>query len=119
MLFPRAPCGPASEDHAMTPDTAEPAAAPAARPGPGPWDLVRKVLKPLASLQLTVVLFALSVALIFFGTVAQMDYGIWTVVDKYFWSWVVMVPLDLFAKIGIVFFDLPRDTHWGVTFPFP
>lgn len=103
----------------MTPDTAEPAAPPAARPRPGPADIARKAIKALASLQLTVVLFALSIGLIFFGTVAQMDYGIWTVVDKYFWSWVVMVPLDLFAKVGIVFFDLPRDTRWDLSFPFP
>src|SRR3954465_9724754 len=108
----------------MSTTTAGPAADPHdRRPAPGtkfdPVRLLLKGVKVLASLRLTVVLFALSVGLIFFGTVAQMDYGIWTVVDKYFWSWVVMVPLDLFAKIGIVFFDLPRDPHWTMTFPFP
>ena len=41
-----------------------------------------KGLKALASLQLTVVLFALGILLIFFGTMAQLDNGIWTVVDK-------------------------------------
>src|SRR5205814_1337028 len=64
-------------------------------------------------------LFALSIGLIFFGTVAQMDYGIWTVVDKYFWSWVVMVPFDLFNKVGQVFFEFPRGTRWSGAFPFP
>jgi hypothetical protein len=99
----------------MKPVTAEPVAP----PDPGLWHYVKLVLKPIASLQLTVVLFTLAIGLIFFGTVAQMDYGIWTVVDKYFWSWGVLVPFDLFAKIGIVFFDLPKDTHWSGAFPFP
>jgi ABC-type transport system involved in cytochrome c biogenesis permease subunit len=81
-----------------------------------------QVLKALASLQLTVALFALSVALVFFGTVAQMDNGIWTVVDKYFWSWYVMVPLDLFHKMGTVFLSehFSKDAPpWGGSFPFP
>ena len=75
----------------MTPNAAEPVAPPADRPPPGPGYYLRRGLKTLASLQLTVVLFALSIGLIFFGTVAQMDYGIWTVVDRYFWSWAVWV----------------------------
>jgi len=80
---------------------------------------VRQCLRALASLQLTVVLFALSVALVFFGTVAQIDHGIWTVVEDYFWSWVVWVPFDLFHKFGVVFFDLDRNSYWGGHFPFP
>ena len=51
----------------------------------------RKGLKTLASLQLTVVLFAFAILLVFFGTLAQRDAGIWTVVDKYFWSWCVWI----------------------------
>jgi len=43
---------------------------------------IRKLLKPLASLQLTVVIFALSIFLIFAGTLAQVHAGIWTVVDQ-------------------------------------
>lgn len=101
----------------MTPTTADPADRPHLHHGL--WHKVRKVLMPLASLQITVVLFALSIALIFFGTVAQMDHGVWTVVDRYFWSWVVMVPFDLFNKVGQVFFDFPRDAKWEGSFPFP
>jgi ABC-type transport system involved in cytochrome c biogenesis permease subunit len=96
-------------------------AAPAPRPRSEPG-LVRLVLKGLASLQLTVVLFALSVALVFFGTVAQMDSGIWTVVDQYFWSWGVWVPFELFHKLGTVFLadTFPKDTApWSGSFPFP
>ena len=81
---------------------------------------LRAVVKALASLQLTVGLFALGVGLIFFGTLAQKGVGIWTVVEQYFWSWVVMVPFDLFQKFGQVFFDLPKDAPpWRGSFPFP
>ena len=90
-----------------------------AKPAPGPAYYVRKGLKSLASLQLTVCLFAVAVGLVFLGTVAQVDYGIWTVVDQYFWSWAVWVPFDLFHKFGVVFFDLDKESHWSGSFPFP
>jgi ABC-type transport system involved in cytochrome c biogenesis permease subunit len=77
------------------------------------------VLKALASLQFTVALFALSLVLVFFGTVAQIDNGIWVVVDRYFWSWAVMIPFELLAKIGHVFFFLPTSTNFPGRFPFP
>lgn len=112
----------------MIPHTTEPHAPgefgePPTRPaGPGVWHYVRKVVKPVASLQLTVVLFVLGMGLIFFGTLAQLDFGIWTVVDKYFWSWVVWVPFDLFHKFLGVFWKeaFPPDTApWSGEFPFP
>jgi ABC-type transport system involved in cytochrome c biogenesis permease subunit len=112
----------------MSTTTAKPAAAgagdfqPDARLQPAVTDLLRKGLRALASLRLTVALFALSILLVFFGTVAQMDFGIWTVVDKYFWSWYVMVPFDLFHKMGTVFLaeHFPKDTPpWSGSFPFP
>src|SRR5262249_28376549 len=97
-----------------------------AAPSPGEYPAAVlyafKALKALASLQLTVVLFALSIGLVFFGTVAQMENGIWTVVDQYFWSWFVMVPFDLFHKMGTVFLaeQYPKDTApWSGSFPFP
>jgi ABC-type transport system involved in cytochrome c biogenesis permease subunit len=81
----------------------------------------KRVLKALASLQLTVVLFALAIGLVFFGTLAQIDNGIWTVVDKYFWSWYVNVPFDLFNKFLSVFWEewFPSGKHWPGHFPFP
>ncbi len=89
------------------------------KPSHGPLAYLRKGLKALASLQLTVVLFAFSIGLVFFGTVAQVDFGTWTVVDKYFWSWVVLVPFDVLHKFGQVFFGFSKETHWGGSFPFP
>jgi hypothetical protein len=111
----------------MTPTTAEPAPGagdrPAStRPAPGPMDFARKGLKALASLRLTVWLFAFSIGQEFLGTLAQMEYGIWTVVDQYFWSWVVWVPTDLFRQFGSVFLSewFPKDgPRWTSTFPFP
>jgi hypothetical protein len=80
-----------------------------------------RVIAALASLRLTVVLFALSMVLVFVGTLAQMDAGVWTVVNKYFRSFAVWVPFQLFVKLGQVFFGIPKTVQiansWG--FPFP
>ncbi len=51
---------------------------------------IKQVLKPVASLRLTVALFAAAMVLIFVGTVAQKDQGNWQVVNEYFrsiWLW--------------------------------
>jgi hypothetical protein len=88
---------------------------PARRPAPAAW----KAVRGLASLQLTVALFALSMVLVFFGTLAQIDKGIWTVVDEYFRSWYVWIPFQLAAEFAKRFFDLPQDTVWRGSFPFP
>src|SRR5262245_61539386 len=51
----------------------------------------QKILKPLASLRLTVVLLGLAMLLTYAGTWAQLDDGIWQVQRKYFhshWVWV-------------------------------
>jgi len=83
-----------------------------------------RAIRALASLQLTVVLFALSMVLVFFGTLAQIDKGIWTVVDQYFRSWYVWVPFQLIAEFGKRFFEFPQigmtwSGNWKGSFPFP
>jgi hypothetical protein len=70
------------------------------------WD----VLTALASLRLTVVLFVLAFILVFCGTLAQVDAGIWTVVKQYFRSSYVWVPLQIFV---------PRSIRVPGGFPFP
>ncbi len=80
---------------------------------------VMAVLRPLASLQLTVGLFVLGALLVFFGTLAQMNNGIWTVVDRYFWSWFTWVDFQLLIQFGQVFFDFPKDWKVSGAFPFP
>ncbi len=71
--------------------------------------LVRCV-KELAALRLTVILFALSIFLVFAGTLAQVDSGIWTAVDTYFRSLYVWIPLQIF---------FPRRIVVGGGFPYP
>lgn len=95
---------------------------PAPRPSPRPQPVLWKAVRALASLQLTVALFALSMVLVFFGTLAQIDKGIWTVVDEYFRSWYVWVPFQLIAEFGKKFFlpvGFPPDATWKGSFPIP
>ena len=61
----------------------------------------KKILSPLSSLRLTVLLFALAMILIFVGTVAQKYEGNWAVVDEYFRS------LWLWMPIGIAGIKVP------------
>lgn len=59
-------------------------------------DLIRQALKPLASMKLTVVLFALAVFLVFTGTLVQTRLGIWQVMDIYFRSWFAWIEFKIF-----------------------
>jgi ABC-type transport system involved in cytochrome c biogenesis permease subunit len=80
---------------------------------------IRSLLQGVASLRLTVFLFALSIVLIFSGTLAQMDAGIGTVVKEYFRSLYVWIPLQLFVRFGQVFFGVPHHTQVSGYLPFP
>jgi ABC-type transport system involved in cytochrome c biogenesis permease subunit len=97
-----APRPPAPPD--VTPDE-----EPQRRVVPDPWS-IHGVVTALASLRLTVVLFALSIVLVFCGTLAQIDAGIWTVVNTYFRTAYVWIPLQIF---------FPRTWHMPGGFPFP
>ena len=70
--------------------------------GDQPRPASRKQVNPLwralqiaASLRITVTLFVLAIFLVFFGTWAQVDQGIWTAVSKYFRSAIVWIPLHV------------------------
>jgi hypothetical protein len=108
-----APSAPPSAAPPQTPDTKH-----QTRRGKNP--LVR-VLEVLASLRLTVLLFALSLLLVFFGTLAQVDAGIWTVVKQYFRGFYVWIPLQLIVQFGRVFFPVifSRTMTLPGSFPFP
>ena len=69
---------------------------------------LKQALWALASLRLTVVLFALALVLVFCGTLAQVDMGIWTAVNQYFRSAYVWIPFQLFVHFGQVFFGVPQ-----------
>src|SRR5262245_53916930 len=83
------------------------------------WQWVKTVLTPIASLRLTVVLFALSLFLVFAGTLAQKEIGMWTAVDTYFRSAFVWIPFQLFVRFGQIFFYVPDTVSVGGSFPFP
>ncbi|MEX2285824.1 MAG: cytochrome c biogenesis protein CcsA [Planctomycetaceae bacterium] len=63
---------------------------------------LRAVLAPLASLKLTVALFAMAIFIVFAGTFAQVDKDIWQVVDEYFR--VPLWPTLGFARIDFQIF---------------
>ena len=86
---------------------------------PNKNSVIKEILKGVASLKITVVLFALSILLVFFGTLAQVDEGVWTVLKSYFRSPWVWVPFQLFVQFGHTFFGVSRQTHISGAFPFP
>jgi hypothetical protein len=84
-----------------------------------PLALIMKLLKPLASLRLTVVLFALSIFLVFCGTLAQMDNGLWAILSGYFRAFIAWIPFQVFVRFGQVFFWFPKTWNVPGSFPFP
>src|SRR4029078_8683527 len=71
---------------------------------------VAQVLAVLGSLRLTADLLGLSIFLVFVGTLAQVDKGIWTVMEQYFRCWFACVDMKIFFA---------RDANVGGGFPFP
>ena len=57
---------------------------------------MKTTLKPVGSLRLTVALMALAIVLIFCATWAQIDKGIWAIIDEYFRSFWIWVPFRIF-----------------------
>lgn len=66
------------------------------------WGPVKRMLEPVASLRLTVVLFALSIMLILAGTFAQVDKDIWDVIGQYFRCWFAWIPFVVFFPPSFV-----------------
>lgn len=58
-------------------------------------DFVRAAVRSLASLKLTVSLFAFAIFIVYVGTVAQQEADIWQVVRQYFHAWVMWVDVNL------------------------
>ena len=79
-------------------------------------ELAVRALKPLASLKLTVTLFALSIVLVFVGTLAQKDHDVWFVVDQYFHSWIAMVQLQTIERLVQMF---APSVEWNLAGWFP
>jgi ABC-type transport system involved in cytochrome c biogenesis permease subunit len=66
------------------------------------WNVIKRILEPIASLRLTVVLFALSIFLILAGTFAQVDKDIWEVIGQYFRCWFARIPFVVFFPPSFV-----------------
>ena len=76
--------------------------------------MLPKLIKPLASLWLTVILLALAMVLIYAGTWAQVDTGIWAVQKRYFHSFFIWVEFQtLFPRPQPGQAGIP----WWVGFP--
>lgn len=71
---------------------------------------MRQAARALSSLKLTVALLAMAIVLVLAGTLAQIDEGIHIVLQKYFRSWVIFVPFQVF---------FPRSWSVPGAFPFP
>ena len=72
---------------------------------------MRRLVDLFLSLKLTVTLLVLSMVLIFAGTLAQVDKGIWTVMDQYFRCWVAWIEVSVFFPSSV---SVP-----AVVLPFP
>lgn len=81
-----------------------------------------KLMQFAASLQVTMVLFALSLILVFMGTLAQKHAGIESVLRQYFYCWVAWMDLNLISDFTEVFFKfrffgtLEKPVHLYVPF---
>ncbi len=82
-------------------------------------DLAKKVLTALASLRLTVVLFSLAIVLVLFGTLAQVESGLYTVLRDYFRTLYAWIPFRLIAYVPAVKNLLPPPSEISGGFPFP
>src|SRR5713226_2434385 len=81
--------------------------------------MIKKIIMPLASLRLTVIMFVLAIALVFLGTLAQVDEGIYTVLHKYFRTGIAWIPYQALVRFGQVFFGVSKEATVSDSFPFP
>jgi ABC-type transport system involved in cytochrome c biogenesis permease subunit len=76
---------------------------------------IRRLLLPLASLKLTVVLFALAIVIVLTGTFAQTDLNERAVQARYFSAWVVWIDFQVFFPKS--FFPSEPKIPGGIWFP--
>jgi len=80
------------------------------------WREMQQALRPIASLKLTVGLFACSMVLVLAGTLAQVEADIWDVIRQYFRCWFAKVPLSIFHHLFQPYLDL-SEVKVGFWFP--
>ena len=79
------------------------------------WGALASILAPVASLKLTVSLFSMSIFLVFVGTLAQVDQDMWEIINNYFHSVLVWIPLQVFLPKTL----FPNYQSVPGVFPFP
>jgi ABC-type transport system involved in cytochrome c biogenesis permease subunit len=80
--------------------------------------MAAQALSALASLRLTVALFAMAIFLVFAGTLAQVDYGIWEVVNHaYFRVWIARVDFQTLERLVQMFYPVEWRLTGGFYFP--
>ncbi|MDH3717463.1 MAG: cytochrome c biogenesis protein ResB, partial [Planctomycetota bacterium] len=90
------------------PDTLAPQTLSGAATSVSVFGVLRAALAPLASLRLTVVLFALAIGIVMIGTLGQIEMDMWSVMSHYFYRWVAWVPVRIFFPPAW-FPDLPAQ----------
>jgi ABC-type transport system involved in cytochrome c biogenesis permease subunit len=87
---------------------------------------LKKILAPIASLKLTVSLFAMAIFIVLAGTLAQVDKDIWEVVDGYFrtaFAWIdvrIFFPPSFFPGMSVPErVSLPGGLEFPLGFYFP
>ena len=74
--------------------------------------VLRGALRWLASLKLTVVLFALAIFLVFAGTLAQADKGLWHVMAQYFRTPIAWIEPYVFFSLVPRWLSIPFPGGW-------
>ncbi len=78
-----------------------------------PFDLVMTFVRPLGSLKVAVVSFALAILLVFIGTLAQVERDIWEVLEIYFKSWATFIEARiLFPRSWFPHLEEPTAVRW-------
>src|SRR5690606_9725363 len=81
------------------------------------WQPAIRALHAVASLRLTVLLFALSIFLILVGTLAQVEMDIWAVIATYFRTWIAWVPVRILLPRTWFSFSASLPDALGFWFP--
>jgi hypothetical protein len=82
-------------------------------------NLVMRIFRALGSMRITVALLAMGLVLVYAGTAAQMNEGIWTVVHKYFRSFFVLIPFATLIQPFMILLKPNGKVDLPGVLPFP
>lgn len=105
----------ASNTLTAQPDQTPEAKGPTRSRSTTPPSTLRRIVEALASLKLTVALFAMAIVIVFAGTLGQVDQDIWQVIDQYFRTAIAWIPFQVFFPPS--FFPSMPQIPGGFYFP--